>query len=326
MVSFTLQLPASTVASADSNPLFGAPAQTKPGSASWRIFNPVATDNINWTSGTNYADGTAFNHTIAPETKFNFTGVDPVTITGVPAYKGFAFNDCSTGTMSAGSCATTSGKGGSTVVGKTDTASWTVTAGGKAGPLGTYSSTSSGSDPWTVTAADLDGLTGGYSLFFAVEFQSASFSSGGSVDFDVTYSTASGSIDLMDVALEPSGAFVFSPTVAGLSIYSLSSVNADPGTLSGTALSLAQLESIFQSDLSGNNLTTPIILGFLLNDLAIPTVDMGGGVLAQVAETATANDQGSAPGTVAPEPSTLSLFGCGTACFGLGCFLRKRRQ
>jgi hypothetical protein len=187
LVAFSITgMRASTVATASAGGLFSGPAaSTKPGSASWLFSNPTATDNIYWSSGTNYADGQAFNHTIAPETKFTFTGVSPGPVVIGPAtYKGFAFPaDCSTGTMSAGSCASTSGSG-SSKVGTVDTATWTVTAGGKLGTgIGaSYSSTASGNDPWTLNSADLNGLSGQYSLFFSFGLDSASFSPGGSVD------------------------------------------------------------------------------------------------------------------------------------------------
>lgn len=326
------QLQSATVATASAGGLFTTPPTvTTPGSATWRFSDPTATDNIKWSSGTNHADGQAFNHTIPPETKFTFTGVSPVTIGGY-AWKGFSFKDCSSGITSAGSCASTSGTGGSTVtpgrVFSTDTATWTVKA---SGPLGTgigasFDATAKGDDPWTVTASDLLGLTDGYSLFFASGLDSASFTSGGSVGFDVMYSTASGSLDLLHVALDANGVSASVPNLSGLSIFSVPSVGVDPSTISGTALSLAQIQGLFQSSLSGGNLVTPVTLGFLLSGLSIPTVDMGDGTFAHVDEIATAfdNGQGTGGGTPVPEPSPLAQFGCGSASVVLSVLLRKR--
>jgi len=59
----------------------------------------------------------------------------------------------------------------------------------------------------------LRGLSGKYSLFFAAGLQSASFSSNGSVDFDVMYATVGSSMDLLRVALDSSGAYASSPSL-----------------------------------------------------------------------------------------------------------------
>jgi hypothetical protein len=139
------------------------------------------------------------------------------------------------------------------------------------------------------------------------------------------YSTASGSDDLLDVALEAAGAHVSTPFSSSVSIFSVPSVDTDPNTFTATPLTLAQLQNLFQTDLSGNSLAAPIILGFVLNDLPVPTVDMGSGVLAQVSDTATADDQaqGGSSGTATPEPFTLYTFGCGAVCLCLSHIRRK---
>jgi hypothetical protein len=314
-----------TTATADSNSLFYGTSSTKTGSASWSWFDPGFFDTITWTSGTNHADGTAFTHTDTSELKFKFTLTPPATTytIGGKTFTGFSYSD---GPGAAGSVATTSGAGSSTYTKKLATATWTVTAAGTLGaappPIPSYDSTDSGNDPWSVTADDLVGLTGGYSLFFAAGLQSATFSPNGSVGYDVAYTTGSGSMDLLNVALNSSGAVTTTSLFSGLTIFSLPSVGVDPSTFTGTPLSTSDLQNLFQADLSGNSLSSPIYLGFLLNGLSIPTIDMGNGVLAQVSETATANDR--AQGSPAPEPGSLALFGCGLSFIGLACYCRRQ--
>jgi hypothetical protein len=320
IVSFTAQLSAATASAASSGPLFD------PGNGTFISYDPTANDTITWKSGPNHADGATYSHNPTTETKF---AINPTTGKPVPFsnMKGFSYVDPPNCDKTKRSCAITTGTGNATYRAKgASTAAWTVTASGALGPstAPSWDSTASGVDPWTVSATDLIGLSNGYSMFFTAGLGDATFSPNGSVGFDVVYSTASGSTDLLDILLDSSGVHVSASTSApfSVSIFSVPSIGADPTSLSGTPLNLSQLQALLQSDLSGSSLSSPINLGFLLSNLTIPTVDMGNGVLAQIFETSTAND--SAQGSATPEPGTMSIFGCGIVFIAVSRYrLRK---
>jgi hypothetical protein len=335
IIGFTAQLSATSV-TADSNSYWYNKTSSTPGTATWTGPKvPTFSDTIKWNSGPNYTDGSPapWSHTQSVEQKFSYNPHPPILPIG-RTLTGFSYVDGPTGgtkppvcVPALGSCALTSGSGSSTAAPPSYTATWTVSASGILGTAATpeYISTASGDDPWTVSAADLAGLSGGYSMFFTAGLDGAMFSPNGSVGLEVDYSTAAGSIDLLQVLLDPSGAHLSSsPSAAalGLTIFLVPSPGTDPNTFSGAALTLSEIQNLLQLGLSGNNLSGPIELGFLLNNLPIPTVDMGNGVLAQVDVTATANDH--AQGSAAPEPGTLSLFGCGVAFVGISRFLRRK--
>ena len=127
-------------------------------------------------------------------------------ISGKPTFTGFTYSD---GPGGAGSVATTSGTGASTYGKRKVAATWSVTATGSLGlsapPIPSWDSMCSGNDPFTVMSSSLSGFTGGYSLFFVTGLSSASFSSRGSTDLNVSYKTASSNLDLLDIHLSPTG-------------------------------------------------------------------------------------------------------------------------
>lgn len=298
LLSLTATAGAAT-ASAKSGSIWTGPANTTLGSAAWHFWNPRPADSITWTSGTNYADGAAFTHASTSEAYFTFGGG---AIAG-RTFTGFAYND---GPGPAGSHAITSGSGSSTYVGgifTTATASWSLTATGALGssapPAPSYSSTCSGNDPKGLTAADLGGYTGQYSLFYSASLGPASWSSMGGVHFRVYYSTATQNIELLDVLLSDttlgSGVAVGGSSVAGLTIYSVSSVEESPTSLLASPVTLAQIQTGLEADIVGNALLGVHHYAFLLDGLALPTVTLNDGTVAKMHADLTVSDAAAIP-------------------------------
>jgi hypothetical protein len=168
LISFAAQLSATSV-TADSFSLWYNKTDSTLGSNTWTGPKvPTFSDTIKWNSGPNYTDGDGpWLHTQSVEQKFDYNhpppGPNGRTLTG------FSYVDPSGCVPAVGSCAITSGSGSSTAAPPSYTATWTVNASGILGttvPTPSYTSTASGDDPWTVSAADLAGLSGGYSMFF----------------------------------------------------------------------------------------------------------------------------------------------------------------
>jgi hypothetical protein len=231
------------------------------------------------------------------------------------------------GTGTKGSTATSTGSGSSTAGSAFYGASWTVTANG----TGTYDVVAVATDPWDIFPSDFSTITGStYDLYipfsmFGGQSDTTGSTTSSAFEFDVDYTTASGSITLADVTFNGTSA-VFTPSASlgsSLQFYlEPNSTTAPAGSaVPGTPISNAALQSLISGDIDANgNLKNPINLGVVLNGIPIPTGILSDGSVAQIDVVATAEQSAAAAAT--PEPSTLFLVASGLA----GSLSVKRRM
>ena len=214
-------------------------------------------------------------------------------------------------------------------------ATWTITATGSLGKAKTvngvvqnpnWHSVTQANDPWNIDPADflpLDGIS--YDLFFMSGVDSIDLDPVGDFDYDVYYATADGVIDLLDVSGGVGGVTVKENSSAGISIYQLTSQNEGAADITSSALTVGQIQDLFQSVVADGKLDSPITFGFVLQGLPIPTVDMGDGAVASMHVDATVVDSANGAGnTSAPEPSAWFLIA--TGLFAIARVRRPRRS
>jgi hypothetical protein len=227
------------------------------------------------------------------------------------------------------SYAENSGAGQSQVANGVGTANWSATAEGTLGTKAgaSWHSFTTAVDPWAIDSSNFANITGStYDLFFMAGLTGADFASpDAGMGFDVSYQTAEGTQDLLNVSANSSGVQATEGTLAGLSIYLLTSPTESPSSVTGTPLSAAQIQSLLQGLISSGELTSSVLFGFELNGQAIPTLDLGGGVVAWMNVTGTTSD-GAVGGSAVPEPASLSLFAAGGVLIVLGRMGRRKRS
>ena len=227
------------------------------------------------------------------------------------------------------SYAENSGAGQSQVAGGVGTANWSATAEGTLGTKAgaSWHSVTTAVDPWAISASDFTNFTGStYDLFFMAGLTGADLASpDGGIGLDVSYQTAEGTQDLLNLTANSGGVQATEGTLAGLSIYLLSSPTESPSSLTGPPLSAAQIQSLLQGLVTSGELTSSVLFGFELNGQAIPTLDLGGGVVAWMNVTGTTSD-GANGGAAVPEPASLSLFAAGGVLIVLGRLGRRKRS
>lgn len=275
-------------------------------------FTWAQTANINWTLPTFTADGAP-----VPTVPVPFTEPKYTIAAGWPSARTFTGYNV-TGTGAKGSTATSSGFGSSSVGAIFYGADWTVNASGS----GTYDVKAVANDPWDIFTSDLSSITNTtYSLYIPFSMlggSGASTSSG--FGYGVTYTTASGTTTLLDVAVGATGAVATVTSAFGsmLELYLVPNSTTAPvdATTPGTQISASELQNILLGDINTNgNLTTPINLGIVLNGITIPTQAFGAdGAVAQVGVTAYAY------ASDVPEPCALAIL----SVVGAGFFVRRR--
>ena len=301
----SLSLPVRTascaVAKAGSG-FFASRTATSSDSASWRFSTPDFGDLMIWTSGENHADGTLFPQIGDPIwTEFKFNLLIPPT---GKTLAGFGPRNDLGGW---GSVATTSGSGASVAIpgtlwGTNYTVSWQVTATGSRGPasLTSWDSRAEGRDPFSVTPAKLAqaGITGSqYDLYFPAELSGGShLGVSGSLKLRAFYDDAAGSTKLLDISADSSGVTVTSDNPPGVSYYLLSSTAEGPTEVAANQVSLATIQSMIAADLATDAiLNNSVSVGIVLDNLPVPTVDLGDGSVAKIRVETEANDHDGGP-------------------------------
>ncbi|WP_242034649.1 PEP-CTERM sorting domain-containing protein [Microcystis flos-aquae] len=292
------------------------------GSNQWIWSTPTAADTIKWTAGPNQADGKIFPKISSAEQKFF------IPILGNPSGLTFAgINYTNSGPR--GSVTQSVGSGNSytapaATYGTNYYAQWTVVADGTLGPTPpvNWASQTTGNDPWNLTSAQLTdiGITGTKADFWIpVGLVSGDYSKSGGIGLKASYTTASGTINLIDIAIDVNQVNVTSDSLSGLSFYLLNSINEDPIENPANLITLSSIKSILENDvLSDRKLDNPLYLGIVLSGIAVPTIDLGNGSVAIVDVSAQAND-----GAAIPEPSsTIGLLALGI--FGAGATLKRK--
>jgi hypothetical protein len=306
----------------------GGPALSEvKGKNKFTFTNPVADDRdvtIVFTSGVNHTDGKAWPQVSSdPQSKFDNIGAEPKGRTFTP----FPHTD---GPGPLESFAITNGKGGSRISSgywSIPEAKWTVTATGKLGnskegKKPSWDSTASGDDPFQIQSSDFSEITGDkYNLFLEAGLDAGSFSPLGEISFRVFYRTASQSFDLLDIALDSTGAIVTSaiPASSSLSIYRLSSLDEGPTENPSNLISLADIQAELDVDANKRTIIEPLYFGLVLSNLDVPTVSFSANDV--VAETGV--DLSVSDAAAVPEPSSYMLTTVGVGLIGL--MARRRR-
>jgi hypothetical protein len=340
-LSFTTQLPwiaaisllgvrsasATTIlASAGS---LGKANDTTPGTYTWSYNPPAAGSGITFTAGVDSEDSKNNPDPAVTLGKDNYFGPgnapQPAVVFGPVNYGGPG---------PANSIATNSATLKSNVVAVAGaaphtnyTADWSVTAtgtlGNGAGNRNWHSFTQA-QDPWNLDASDFSGITGPtYALYFMSGIDSASISPNGTFDLDVYYQTADFTMDLLNVGGGVGGVTVSVNPYPGLQIYELTSENEGAADITGSPLTAGQIQNLFQGVADTGKLTSPVLFGFIVDGLNVPTQDMGAGVLAAMNSDVSVSDSASNTNPSTPEPGAFLLIGSGLVALA---FIRRRRR
>jgi PEP-CTERM motif-containing protein len=275
---------------------------------------------INWAVSKFTADGAAQPTAPVPFSEIKFTPTTPL-----PTAKVFTgYNIAGTGTS--GSTVISTGAGSSNVGVAFYGANWNVTASGG----GTYGVRADANDPWPLFASDFTSFTSGskYSLYIPFSMTSGQLDKtklDSGYGFDVSYTTAAGMVDLLNVQVSNTGVTVTPNLSLGsqLSFYQEANSTTSPygmSTTPGTLLTTSQLTSLIMNDVaSDGTLISPINLAIQVDGLAIPTGLLSDGSVASIAEDLMVFED--AVSATVSEPSTLALLGAGLV--GLGFFRRR---
>jgi hypothetical protein len=332
LLPLPIQAYGQTTATADSTAWWGK-NPTKNGKSTWIASTPTGAETIGWSSGpTTLDDYYVYGQKqYGPEFKFSVPLV-------WPTYRFFTgFTNTDGPGKTGGTTASQSGSGSSTVsVNRFGTnferADWTVSASGVLGipprlglsPGASYLTSAVAKDPWPITPSQLAemGVTGStYGLFFPIGLSAGQFSANGDITVDASYETASGNRPLLHLDLNAQHDIVTGDSQANFYLLnSLDDTDPNQDLTSSSQRTLSQLETLLADDTTGGTLNTPLYIGIDLEDLPVPTMDMGDGSVAQIHIDSSVIDAASVP-----EPPALSLYSVGLLT-ALGYAWRIRRR
>ena len=167
-------------------------------------------------------------------------------------------------------------------------AAWTVTATGR----GSYYGYVNGADPWPLLRQDLV-PTPEMDIFIPIGIEAGSFTVQNDdqsyIGFDVSYKTAGGSDDLLQIVISADGVYVTTGSInsSSVELYSmtydplqgLSAASTDPSKL----LEASTLQSMLEQDLIPGqypgtlSLENPIYIGVVVRSVRVPTLPMPSG-------------------------------------------------
>jgi hypothetical protein len=162
------------------------------------------------------------------------------------------------------------------------------------------------------------GVTGSsYDLFFALGLSSGSYSSKGGIALTAFYDTAAGSTNVLNIWISDTSVAVTSGVSTAMRLFRLASLDEGPTENAANQTSLTALRNAIEVDVSGDrSLDTPVWVGVILEDLPVPTIDLGDGSVARIRVSSEARDAaGSVPGVISgltitgKDISTLSWSG-----------------
>jgi hypothetical protein len=296
----------------------------------WVFSIPGPLDQIEWTSGGNFTDG-AFHplDQFGPEPKFN-VAIPP------PQGRQFAGFQDADGPGPQGSFALTRGLGHSgkkVILGWTVYyAKWKIEATGQLGPGNnpSWESRCGAYDPYSITpeklaetGADADPV---YDLFFTAALDSGSYSPLGGVSLEAFYDDASGTTALMSITVDSTGVNVVNDDPPGLTLYLLDSLCEGPTENPGNVVTLNDIQTMLNADVaSDRTIDTPLYIGFVWDDVPVPTVDLGDGSVARIRVESEAYDADAGLADI-PTLTEWGLIAFAVTLLALGTWMTIRRR
>jgi hypothetical protein len=141
------------------------------------------------------------------------------------------------------------------------------------------------------------GITGSsYSLFIPLGLEAGSFSTGGDIALQVSYTTSVGVDTLLYVDLSSQQTLAIGDAQAEFYLLPPPE-NMDPNLdlTPANQITLGQLQALLASDESDSELTNPIYIGIVLDDIAVPTTTLSDGSLAHIDVDTRVSDSASSP-------------------------------
>lgn len=153
--------------------------------------------------------------------------------------------------------------------------------------------------------------------------ESGEYSPRGGVGLEAHYDDASGTTKLLSIRIDNTGVTVTNDDPPGLILYLLAGLDAGPTEIPGNMTTLASIQAMLETDVaSDRSIDTPLYLGIVWDDIAVPTVDLGDGSVAKIRVESEAHDADGA-GSAIPTVSewglvimTLLGLSAGTIIFG----------
>lgn len=295
----------------------------------WWITKPKFTDSIQFGRGTNWVDNAACPATwLTPEPKFN-----PGPGGTIVGRMYTALGHTCVGVK--GSTATNVALGWSTVTpgtgpgGMTYLVSWGLHATGTLGALAPpppapgWDSRTHVIDPFGFDAQDfVDAGIGGetFSMYMTLGFEGGTFSPNGWISSETYIETASGSTNVLSIAMNDGGAFLTTGVSEGLSFFLLDPANPVPTEDPAQQRTLSEVEALLNDDVLGDNeISEPLSLGIRWQGLAVPSTPMADGMLLRQGTNMSVGDLDAVP-----EPPALLALGSGLAALA-GMVIRRRR-
>jgi hypothetical protein len=184
-------------------------------------------------------------------------------------------------------------------------------------------------DPWELTAPSFVGLPGGfYDLYVPIEVEVTTsvteLDERSDFEFRVAYEAENATFELLKVKSQGQNSVVVSGTASsGVSFFLMNDFE-QPTTQPIHLKTLGQLQTILAQDYAADRIISPTSIGIFLDNLPIPALDLGGGVLARIHIDNSASVKG-------PVPSVPAMNGYGLMALiimlgALGIILLCRRH
>lgn len=124
---------------------------------------------------------------------------------------------------------------------------------------------------------------------------------------DLPHETTLGTVKLLHITLDATGASVSNDDFSGLRIFKLDTLGEGPTEITANLTSPSAIQALLQNDVvSDHTVNSPLFLGFMLHNLPVPVSDLGDGSVAKIHVDTTAFAAASIP-----DPETWALFATG---------------
>jgi hypothetical protein len=257
---------------------------TDAGSATWRLSTPGNGDTITWEVGPNTLDSRAFPLFAKTEGKFT---VPP---TGAPTGRvlaGVAITQAGpSGTTAVSTGTGTSGVVAGTLWGRNYKCDWNlalnVTPGAGAG-VG-YDTSFEADDPiYLDRSVFADNTAGRTSLYLPISLEGLDHAPNGGGGLSVSYVTDAGRMELLRLESSGAGSTATSDPASSARYYLIDDPNENPMARGVRPHGLDDLRDVLAMRMRGGLLNQRLMFGVLLENIAVPTVEIGaGGIVAEV--------------------------------------------